>query len=103
MLDGSTCCYVVLRPLAWTGVGQLNERERGAADGGQRLQEETKRNNQSPVKIKLKSSEEEVSLSAQSVIYHLHLQKCFEYLCVYLLPLSGSEFAVVEEAVQKLP
>lgn len=28
---------VVLRPLAWTGVGQLDERERRAADGGHRL------------------------------------------------------------------
>lgn len=28
---------------------------------------------------------------------------CTKYVCMHLLPLSGSGFAVVEEAVQKLP
>lgn len=29
--------HLVLQPLAWTGVGELDQRERGAANGGNRL------------------------------------------------------------------
>lgn len=63
LLDGRTCCYVVLRPLTWTGVGQLNERQRGAADGGHGLQEETKKQSEPCCQDKIKTFFE---LEAQS-------------------------------------
>lgn len=75
---------MVLRPQARTGVGQLDKRERRAADSRNRLPQ---------------GRGKERSVTNKQ----LNTSEYFGGCVCFLLLLSGSEFAVVEEAVQKLP